>query len=86
MSDSAEQRIQHQLPDAQLFESIWDWSDTPAGRLLMVDQQKTLVSVTVSGDGDSLRDETAIWGMGPTNSLVVVLKMLFTWQLEGTRD
>ncbi|WP_436933514.1 TrmB family transcriptional regulator [Halovenus marina] len=86
MSNSAEQRIQHQLPDAQLFESIWDWSDTPAGRLLMVDQQKTLVSVTVPGDGDSLRDETAIWGMGEANSLVVVLKMLFTWQLDGTRD
>jgi hypothetical protein len=55
----------------------------------MVDQEKTLVSVLVSGDGDrppEPRDETAIWGAGPSNSLVVVLQALFTWQLDRTRE
>ncbi|WP_256545200.1 TrmB family transcriptional regulator [Halobellus inordinatus] len=89
MSQSVEARLEQDVPDAQLFESVWDWSDTPAGRLLMVDQNKTLVSVLVDGNGEhppEPRDETAIWGAGQTNSLVVVLKALFTWQLNNNRD
>lgn len=86
MSQSAQARLEQKVPDAQLFDSLWDWSDTPAGRLLMVDQEKTLVSVLVDGDGEhppEPRDETAIWGTGQTNSLVVVLKALFTCQLDN---
>ena len=80
MSDGTAERLDRALPEAESFESLWDWTDTPAGRLLMIDRHKTLVSVLV-GDGDSTREETAIWGSGPNNSLVVVLKALFTWQL-----
>ncbi len=43
----------------------------------------------VDGDGEhppEPRDETAIWGAGSTNSLVVVLRALFTWQLDDNRD
>lgn len=89
MSQSVETRLEEEVPDAQLFESVWDWSDTPAGRLLMVDQEKTLVSVLVDGNGEhppEPRDETAIWGTGQTNSLVVVLRALFTWQLDNDRE
>jgi hypothetical protein len=89
MSQSVEARLERDVPDAQLFESAWDWSDTPAGRLLMVDREKTLVSVLVDGNGEhppEPRDETAIWGTGQTNSLVVVLKALFTWQLDNDRE
>jgi sugar-specific transcriptional regulator TrmB len=89
MSQSVESQLEQELPGAQLFESVWDWSDTPAGRLLMVDQNKTLVSVLVDGNGEhppEPRDETAIWGAGQTNGLVVVLKALFTWQLDNNRD
>ncbi|WP_251342783.1 TrmB family transcriptional regulator [Haloplanus halophilus] len=89
MSQSAEDRLERRVPEAQLFESLWDWSETPAGRLLMVDQEQTLVSVLVDGDGDhppEPRDETAIWGTGEMNSLVVVLKALFTWQLDDGRE
>lgn len=88
-SPDVQSEILREIPAAEPFESIWEWSNLPAGRLLMVDQEKTLVSVLVSGDGDTPpepRDETAIWGAGETNSLVVVLKALFTWQLDGTRD
>jgi sugar-specific transcriptional regulator TrmB len=89
MSQSAESRLAEEVPDANLFESLWEWSDTPAGRLLMVDQEKTLVSVLVEGNGDyppEPRDETAIWGTGSSNSLVVVLRALFTWQLDESHE
>lgn len=89
MSESTEDRLEQRVPHAQFFESLWDWADTPAGRLLMVDQKKTLVSVLVDGDGGhppEPLDETAIWGSGPTNSLVVVLRAMFTWQLDNNRE
>ncbi|WP_251343794.1 TrmB family transcriptional regulator [Haloplanus halophilus] len=88
MSESTQDRFEREVPGAQRFESLWDWSETPAGRLLTVDQERTLVSVLVDGDGDhppEPRDETAIWGSGPSNSLVVVLKVMFTWQLDESR-
>lgn len=88
MSAGAEHRLQEHVPAAEEFESLWDWSDTPAGRLLMVDQRKTLVSVLVQGPGEhqsDTRDETAIWGEGHTNGLVVVLKAMFTWELNDGR-
>ena len=53
----------------------------------MVDGTQTLVSVLVNGDDvppTDPRSETAIWGSGETNSLVVVLRAIFTWQLEET--
>ncbi|WP_123537846.1 TrmB family transcriptional regulator [Halosimplex salinum] len=85
ISDSVADGLRERLPDAELFESIWVWSETPAGRLLMVDQDKTLVSVLVENGDQQARDETAIWGSGEANSLVVVLRAMFTWQLDGTR-
>lgn len=85
MSPSATRRLEEIVPKAETFESLWDWSDTPAGRLLMVDGRKTLVSVLVSDPDDAPvepSNETAIWGTGQTNNLVVVLKTMFTWQLD----
>ena len=79
MSPFVEARVLQDAPDAQPFESMWDWSDTPAGRLLMVDQEKTLVSVLVDGNGEhppEPHDESAIWGAGQTNSLVVVISIV----------
>lgn len=84
MSDSTEQTFETKVPGAEPFDSLWHWEDTPAGRLLMIDREKTLVSVLVPGDGEhppEPRDETAIWGSGEANGLVVVLRALFTWQL-----
>ncbi|MBX0297138.1 TrmB family transcriptional regulator [Haloarcula nitratireducens] len=88
MADSVEQDLRDGVPEADYFDSMWVWSDTPAGRMLMVDHEKTLVSVLVDGDGDhppKPRDEAAIWGAGESNSLVVVLRAMFTWQLGETR-
>lgn len=85
VSTDVQERIQDEIPGTTLFESMWIWSDTPAGRLMMVDGRKTLVSALVNGeeaDPSDPRSETAIWGEGETNSLVVVLKAIFTWQLD----
>ncbi|QZP39436.1 TrmB family transcriptional regulator [Halobaculum magnesiiphilum] len=89
VSADVQTRIHEEIPDAELFESLWIWSDTPAGRLLMVDGSRTLVSVLVNGADAAPTDprsETAIWGSGEKNSLVVVLKAIFTWRLEGADE
>jgi len=89
VSPDVQDEIQETIPGVELFESLWVWSDTPAGRLMMVDERQTLVSVLVNGveaAPTDARSETAIWGTGPTNSLVVVLKAIFTWRLENDDD
>ncbi len=85
ISQDVQDRIQDTIPGATMFESLWVWSDTAAGRLMMVDEKKTLVSALVNGADASPSDprsETAIWGEGDSNSLVVVLKAIFTWRLD----
>ena len=85
VSQDVQDRIQDEIPSATMFESLWVWSDTAAGRLMMVDGQKTLVSALLNGtdaDPSDPRSETAIWGEGDTNSLVVVLKAIFAWRLD----
>lgn len=85
MADGTEGSIHEAVADFQSIDSLWQWEDTPAGRLLLVDEQQTLVSVLVP-EADvpaTRRGETAIWGVGPNNNLVVVLRVMFTWQLDG---
>ena len=87
LSSSILDEIRVEIPSVEVFESLWIWSDTPAGRIMMVDGKKTLASVIVNGHDDHPRDppsETAIWGSGKTNSLVVVLKAIFTWRLNDS--
>jgi sugar-specific transcriptional regulator TrmB len=83
MSDPVETTLADAVPAADTFESVWEWSDTPAGRMLMIDRRKTLVSVLTedSAGAPEPRDETAIWGEGDANGLVVVLRAVFTWEL-----
>ncbi|WP_144903988.1 TrmB family transcriptional regulator [Halobellus captivus] len=87
LSPTVQARLQERIPEAELFDSLWLWSDTPAGRLLMVDGTETLVSVLIDDEQSSdSQQETAIWGAGETNSLVVVLKAIFTWRLGATGE
>jgi hypothetical protein len=88
ISPGVQEQLKARIPSASLFESLWVWSDTAAGRLLMVDGEQTLISAMVNGSEerhDAPRSETAIWGQGTTNSLVIVLKAIFTWRLDGER-
>ncbi|QOS13134.1 TrmB family transcription regulator [Haloferax gibbonsii] len=85
ISPDVQGTIRDEIPDAELFDTLWMWSDTPAGRLMMVDRNQTLVSVLVNGSDatpSDPRSETAIWGAGETNSLVAVLRAIFAWRLE----
>lgn len=89
VSTDVQADIQDDVPGAELFDSLWMWSDTPAGRLMMVDGTQTLVSALVNGEAASPSDpraETAIWGSGEKNSLVVVLKAIFTWRLASDAE
>lgn len=86
VSGDVQDRLEAEIPSATMFESLWMWSDTSAGRLMLVDREKTLVSVLVNGPDATYTDprsETAIWGQGTSNSLVVVLRAIFTWRLES---
>lgn len=81
-SDTVQDRLQDAIPSATLFETLWEWTDTPAGSLLITDKQTALVSVRVGEMESDDREEVAIWGTGHRNSLVVILRAIFTWQLE----
>ena len=82
ISDDVRDRIQDAVPSATLFETLWEWTDTPAGTLLITDKQTALVSVRVEEVETEATEEVAIWGTGHRNSLVVILRAIFTWQLE----
>jgi hypothetical protein len=81
VSDPVGDRIRDAVPSADVFETLWEWADTPAGSLLFSDGETALVSVRTSDNGESGIEETAIWGSGERNSLVVVLRAIFTWRL-----
>jgi sugar-specific transcriptional regulator TrmB len=84
ISDSVERRIVDAVPEVETFESLWSWAETPSGRVTMIDDERTLASaVTRDGRADGLT-ETAIWGSGEANSLVAVLRAIFTWRLNGS--
>lgn len=86
ISDEVQYQILEEIPSAEIVESLWIWSDTTAGRLMMVDNQQTLVSVLVNGSDSTITGqpiETAIWGAGESNSLVVVLRAIFTWRVDS---
>lgn len=78
-SATGQERIRTELPAATVSES-WAWSETAAGQLMIVDGRKVLVSMVADGANASPAGsglETAIWGEGPTNSLVVMVKAFF---------
>lgn len=87
ISEQVQERIQDRVPSATMFETLWEWEDTPAGNLLITDQETALISTMVAGasPGDDV-EETAIWGTGDRNSLVVVLRAIFTWRLKSTDE
>ena len=86
ISDDVRDRIQDAVPSATLFETLWEWADTPAGTLLITDKQTALVSVRIEEVETEDTEEVAIWGTGYRNSLVVVLRAIFTWQLETYKE
>ncbi|WP_049997340.1 TrmB family transcriptional regulator [Halococcus sediminicola] len=76
------ERVASAVPEVEFVEPPWEWHATPTGRLVMADGETILMSVFENGGSPT---ETAIWGTGSRNSLVVVLKAIFAWWL-GNAD
>ncbi len=84
ISNEVEERIQETVPGAELFETLQEWEETPAGSLLITNEQTALMSALVDGMSTTEEvEETAIWGAGERNSLVVVRRVIFTWRLNN---
>lgn len=81
ISPAVQERIQERVPSATMFETLWEWSELGAGSVLITDERTALASVLVDNDARGHPDETAIWGSGPHNSLVVILRAFFTSRL-----
>ncbi|EMA41962.1 TrmB family transcriptional regulator [Halococcus hamelinensis 100A6] len=79
ISEAVQERIRERIPGLTVFETLWDWEKVSAGSVLLTDEQTALVSVLLPESGTSNgTEETAIWGSGEHNSLVVVLRAIFT--------
>ena len=85
ISEPVQHRLEERVPEATLFETLWDWEEASAGSLLVTDEQTALVSVLLPKSNDGT-EETAIWGTGEYNSLVVVLRAIFTWRFQHEDD
>ncbi|WP_247001069.1 TrmB family transcriptional regulator [Halosolutus gelatinilyticus] len=83
ISEKVKDRIREKVPSIELFDTLWKWEETPAGSLLITDEETALVSA-LAGDSSTTDEieETAIWGAGERNSLVVVMRAIFTWRLN----
>lgn len=84
ISGQVRDRVQERIPEVMLFETLWDWEAASAGSLLITDDRTALVSVLLP-DSDT-KGETAIWGTGEYNSLVVVLRAIFTRRFRHETD
>lgn len=70
------------LADTTRDISLWQFENRPPGRLVIVDSERTLVSTVVPDEHDSAQSsqegvERAIWGRGPDNNVISVLRVLF---------
>lgn len=85
-------QIRERLPDAYVFETELDWlegtdeDDPSIGVLLVVDRNVLLVSSQIEHGPDEDRTETAVFGSGFTNGLVVVARRLLTRGLLPVED
>ena len=81
ISPAVQERIQNRVPSASIFETLWEWSELGAGRVLIIDERTALASVLVDDERRDGPNETAIWGSRPHNSLVVILRGFLTSRL-----
>lgn len=86
VSPTVRERIEHRIPSATFFETLWEWSEVGAGSVLVTDERTALVSVLLDDETQEGPNETAIWGTGERNSLVVVLRAIFTYRLHDDDD
>lgn len=80
-ADGGLAQLEHLFPDAPVDDQLSPWAKSQVTRLLMINDEITLVSVQ-QGARDVDRQEVAIWGRGSKNNLVVVLRTLFDIQFD----
>ncbi|WP_410766294.1 TrmB family transcriptional regulator [Haloferax sp. DFSO60] len=84
-ADDEVQNIDTVLPNSTVVDTLWEWSGSHISRLLLVNDEVTLVSVERSV-GNNESTEVAIWGRGTKNNLVVVLRTIFAVQFGEDRE
>lgn len=89
-SPTAQSRLRERVPDAEAFETELDWLEGPPqepsiGVLAMADRNALLVSSQTEYD-DGERAETAVFGSGFTNGLVVIARRLLSRGQQSVRD
>lgn len=95
LTSSARNELRERIPAAEVFETELDWlqedrmdqEETPSiGVILMVDRDTLLVSSqTEHGFGEE-RTESAIFGSGFSNGLVVIARRLLARGLQARKD
>ncbi|KAB1198037.1 MULTISPECIES: TrmB family transcriptional regulator [Haloferax] len=83
--DSETEDVDSVPSDSTVVETFWTWSRSHISRILLVNDEVTLVSVEQQvGDGETA--EVAIWGRGTKNNLVVVLRTILAVQFGEDRE
>lgn len=81
------ERVETALPEVTVFESGLEWlqpqeagEEVGIGRLLLTDRETLMVSSVNPHDGT---DETAVWGHGVNNGLLVLARRFLAAGLDG---
>lgn len=79
------ERVAAAVPGLESIESAGAPGPAPAGRFAMVDAEAAIASVLEPPEdpADGRPSETAVWGFGETNGLVVTLRRTFLGDRDG---
>lgn len=95
MTDRLCDRLQEELPGAEVFVSGLDWlasspvdasDDTAISRLLLIDGNTIMVSSVHERDGEGMGTEKAVFGRGFDNGIVVIARRLMATGLLPVDD
>ncbi|EMA46697.1 TrmB family transcriptional regulator [Halococcus saccharolyticus] len=93
VSSGARDRFRDRLPEAEVFETELDWLNEPEeedepsiGLLVMVDRNVLLVSSQTDHGSGEQPTESAVYGRGFSNGLVVIARRLLARGLLAERD
>lgn len=92
LSSSTRNRVRDRLPHAEVFETELGWlegtseEDPSIGVLVMADRNTLLVSSLTEHGPDERSSETAIYGSGFSNGLVIIARRLLARGLLAAKD
>lgn len=77
LTPAEREQLHSQAPGIELVETVWE--DSAVGRVLLVDGERALI--TVRGTDTDRQPDSAIWGTGTANTLVVLLQAVFPLEI-----